>query len=39
MADGNVDPYEEALIRKIAELTGVDHRQFIEAKIAARNNG
>jgi len=36
MADGNVDPYEEALIRKVAELTGVDHDQFIVAKIAAR---
>jgi len=36
MADNNIDPYEEALIRKIAELIGVHHHQFIDAKIAAR---
>ncbi len=36
MADGHVDPYEEQLIRRTAELIGVYHREFIEAKIAAR---
>jgi len=36
MADNDIDPYEEALIRKIAELIGVHHHQFIDAKIAAR---
>ena len=36
MADGHVDPYEELLIRRIAELVGVDHRRFIKAKIDAR---
>jgi uncharacterized tellurite resistance protein B-like protein len=37
MADGHVDPYEEQLIRRIADLFGVPHRQFIEAKLAAAN--
>jgi uncharacterized tellurite resistance protein B-like protein len=36
MADGHVDPYEEQLIRRTAELIGVYHREFIQAKIAAR---
>lgn len=36
MADGHVDPHEEHLIRRIAELIGVYHREFIQAKIAAR---
>jgi len=35
MADGHVDPYEEQLIRRIAELIGLHHSQFIEAKISA----
>ena len=37
MADGHVDPYEEQLIRRIAELIGVYHHEFIDAKIAARD--
>lgn len=36
MADNHIDPHEEALIRKVAELIGVHHHQFIDAKIAAR---
>jgi len=36
MADGHVDAYEEQLIRKIADLIGVEHRHFIDAKIDAR---
>ncbi len=36
MADGRADAYEEQLIRRIAELIGVEHRAFIEAKIQAR---
>ncbi|MCF7820816.1 MAG: TerB family tellurite resistance protein [Mariprofundaceae bacterium] len=36
MADGHVDPYEEQLIRRTAELIGVYHKEFIQAKIAAR---
>jgi len=35
MADGHIDPYEEQLIRRTADLLGVHHRQFIEAKLAA----
>ncbi len=34
-ADGFVDPYEEQLIRRMADLMGLHHSQFIEAKIAA----
>jgi uncharacterized tellurite resistance protein B-like protein len=36
MADGHIDPYEEQLIRRIAELVGIYHHEFIDAKIAAR---
>ncbi|MDX8405508.1 MAG: TerB family tellurite resistance protein [Mariprofundus sp.] len=35
MADGHIDPYEEQLIRRIADLVGLHHSQFIQAKIAA----
>ncbi|NWF37542.1 TerB family tellurite resistance protein [Mariprofundus sp. NF] len=35
MADGHVDPYEEQLLRRMAELMGLHHSQFIQAKIAA----
>jgi len=35
LADGFVDPYEEQLIRRMADLMGLHHSQFIEAKIAA----
>ena len=31
-ADGRLDPYEEALVRKIADLIYVPHREFIRAK-------
>ena len=31
-ADGNLDRYEEALVRKIADLIHVPHREFIQAK-------
>ncbi|MDX8381944.1 MAG: TerB family tellurite resistance protein [Ghiorsea sp.] len=37
MADGEVDSYEEHLIRRIAKLIGVYHGEFIQAKIDARN--
>ncbi len=36
MADGHIDPHEEHIIRRLADLIGVYHREFIEAKIAAR---
>lgn len=32
-ADGNIDKYEDHLIRKIAELLYVPHAQFIRAKL------
>jgi uncharacterized tellurite resistance protein B-like protein len=35
MADGHVDPYEEQLIRRIADLLGIHHRQYIKAKVSA----
>ena len=31
-ADGRLDRYEEALVRKIADLIYVPHREFIQAK-------
>ena len=31
-ADGHLDPYEEALVRKIADLIYVPHRDFIQSK-------
>jgi uncharacterized tellurite resistance protein B-like protein len=31
-ADGRLDPYEEALVRKIADLIHVPHRDFIQTK-------
>ncbi|WP_391087312.1 TerB family tellurite resistance protein [Vibrio sp. NH-UV-68] len=33
-ADGTIDPLEEAVIRKTAELLYVDHRDFIRAKLS-----
>lgn len=35
-ADGNLDKYEEHLIRKVAELTYVSHADYIRAKLAAQ---
>ena len=35
MADGTVDPYEEQVIRRMADLLGIHHRQFIQAKLDA----
>jgi len=35
MADGTVDPYEEQIIRRMAELMGIHHSQYIQAKLAA----
>jgi len=32
-ADGHIDPLEDAVIRKTAELLYVDHSQFIRAKL------
>lgn len=36
MADGHIDPHEESLIRRTAELIGVYHKEYIQAKIDAR---
>ena len=38
-ADENVDKHEEYLVRKIANLIGVSHKEFIEAKLRARDGG
>jgi uncharacterized tellurite resistance protein B-like protein len=35
-ADGNLDKYEEHLIRQVAELTYVPHQDYIRSKLAAR---
>ncbi|MDC0610736.1 TerB family tellurite resistance protein [Vibrio sp.] len=32
-ADGNIDPLEDSVIRKTAELIYVDHSEFIRAKL------
>lgn len=36
-ADATASPYEEHLIRKIADLLYVDHASYIRAKLAARD--
>jgi uncharacterized tellurite resistance protein B-like protein len=36
-ADAQASPYEEHLIRKIADLLYVDHGSYIRAKLAARD--
>lgn len=36
-ADNNLDRYEEHLIRKVAELTYVTHKDFIRLKQTARS--
>ncbi len=36
-ADGNLDKYEEHLIRRVAELIYVPHSDYIRVKLAARN--
>ncbi|MEZ5567955.1 MAG: TerB family tellurite resistance protein [Halioglobus sp.] len=35
-ADGNLDKYEEHLIRQVAELTYVPHADYIRSKLAAQ---
>ena len=37
-ADGDLDKYEEALIRKVAELTYVPHQDYIRCKVAAQGD-
>lgn len=38
-ADGDLDKYEEHLIRRVAELTYVPHGDYIRSKLDARGNG
>jgi uncharacterized tellurite resistance protein B-like protein len=38
-ADGRVDRYEEALVRKISDLLHVPHRDFIQAKHRVQESG
>jgi uncharacterized tellurite resistance protein B-like protein len=38
-ADGHLDRYEEALVRKIADLIHVPHREFIQAKHRVAGTG
>ena len=38
-ADGDADKHEEYLVRKIANLIGVSHKEFIEAKLRVRDAG
>lgn len=38
-ADGTLHPYEEHLVRKIADLLYVPHKTFIAAKLRARDQG
>jgi uncharacterized tellurite resistance protein B-like protein len=37
-ADGNIDKYEEHIIRKVSNLIYVAHSDFIKAKINARES-
>ena len=37
-ADGNLDKYEEHLIRRVSGLIHLDHSEFINAKIEARDS-
>ncbi|PCJ39952.1 MAG: hypothetical protein COA71_12300 [SAR86 cluster bacterium] len=36
-ADGNLDRYEDHLIRKVAELLYISHSDFIKTKLAVKN--
>jgi len=36
-ADDNLDKYEEHLIRQVAELTLIPHRDYIQCKLMAQN--
>ena len=38
-ADGDLDKYEEHLIRQVAELTYVPHEDYIRCKLAAKTAG
>jgi uncharacterized tellurite resistance protein B-like protein len=38
-ADGRVDPHEEHLLRRLADLLHLPHRDYIAAKLAAAGHG
>lgn len=38
-ADGRIDKYEEHLIRRMADLLHLNHREYIEARMKAEGNG
>ena len=38
-ADGDLNKYEEALIRQVADLTYVSHEDYIRTKLAAKPTG
>jgi uncharacterized tellurite resistance protein B-like protein len=38
-ADGKIDPHEEHLVRKVADLLHVPHREFIRAKLQVSGEG
>lgn len=38
-ADNHLDPHEEHLIRRIADLLYIPHSQFIQSKLAAKPSG
>ena len=38
-ADGNVDKYEEYVIRKVSDLIYISHEEFIKAKMEVKGNG
>jgi len=38
LADNKIDKYEEHMVRKIADLIFVEHKDFINAKLKARDN-
>lgn len=38
-ADGHIDSHEEHLVRKVADLLHVPHREFIRAKLQATGGG
>lgn len=38
-ADGRIDPHEEHLLRRIADLLYIEHRDFIRAKLRVVESG
>jgi uncharacterized tellurite resistance protein B-like protein len=36
-ADGNIDKYEEHVVRKISDLIHISHNDFIQSKLRNKN--